>query len=271
MDAIKAPLSLEDFARRLGEISGRVPKRLQQCADYVAAHQDRIAVSTVAELALGAGVQPSALMRFCQVMGFSGYSDMQRLFREAYGGARPDYAARLHNLRAGGASSPGALLAEFVEAGRASLENLATQIAEAQMDMAVDLLARARLIHVAGYRRAFPVAAYMAYAFDRMGIAAMLHDGVGYLDQSQAIAPGDALVAVTFAPYSAETVATATTAQARGAKVVALTDAATSPVAKVASASLLISETDFGAFRSLSATLALSMALVVAVGARRGR
>ena len=29
----------------------RSPKRLKQCADYVAAHADRIAVSTVAELA----------------------------------------------------------------------------------------------------------------------------------------------------------------------------------------------------------------------------
>ena len=37
----------------------------------------------VAELAAGAEVPPSALMRFCQIMGFSGYSEMQKLFREA--------------------------------------------------------------------------------------------------------------------------------------------------------------------------------------------
>ena len=35
---------------------------------------DRVAVSTVAELAAAADVQPSALMRFCQELGFSGFS-----------------------------------------------------------------------------------------------------------------------------------------------------------------------------------------------------
>ncbi|MBO1687899.1 MurR/RpiR family transcriptional regulator, partial [Clostridium butyricum] len=68
------------------EVSDRLPKRLKQCADFVAANQDRIAVSTVAEMAEGAGVQSSAFMRFCQIMGFSGFSEMQKLFRDSYAG-----------------------------------------------------------------------------------------------------------------------------------------------------------------------------------------
>ncbi len=51
-------------------------------------------MSTVAEMAEAAGVQPSAFMRFCQIMGFSGYSEMQRLFRESYVGGWPDYSTR---------------------------------------------------------------------------------------------------------------------------------------------------------------------------------
>ncbi len=76
----RAPASIKQFEERLIDVSESLPKRLRQCAEYVAANKDRIAVSTVAEMAEGAGVQPSAFMRFCRILGFSGFSEMQRLF-----------------------------------------------------------------------------------------------------------------------------------------------------------------------------------------------
>ncbi len=80
--SVPAPTNVKEFEARLLEVADRLPKRLKQCADFVAANQDRIAVSTVAEMAEGAGVQSSAFMRFCQILGFSGFSEMQKLFRE---------------------------------------------------------------------------------------------------------------------------------------------------------------------------------------------
>ncbi len=116
---------MDEFRDRLVALSDSLPRRLRQCADFIAAHSDRIAVSTVAEMGGRGRRSASALMRFCQIMGFSGYSEMQKLFREAYAPGWPDYATRLANLREAGAGSPAALLAEFVEAGRLSLEALA--------------------------------------------------------------------------------------------------------------------------------------------------
>ena len=49
-----APRSVEDFHDRLQAVSGELPKRLRQCAEYLAANTDRIAVSTVAAIAVGA-------------------------------------------------------------------------------------------------------------------------------------------------------------------------------------------------------------------------
>ena len=98
----------------------------------------------------------------------------------------------------------------------------------------------------------------------------MLHDGVGKLDHRFALRTGDALLAITFAPYSEETIALAQDAQERGLPVVALTDRLTSPLARNADAILTVPEVDFGAFRSLSATIALAIALAVAVGSARG-
>ena len=195
---------------------------------------------------------------------------MQRLFREAYAPGWPDYSTRLKNLREGGAGSPSALLAEFVEAGRLSLEALAKSVDEAALNTAVQVLSRAGTVHLVGLRRAFPVASYLAYVFEKMQVPAMLHDGVGKLDHRFAMRPGDALLAITFAPYSEETVALAQDARDRGLPVVALTDRVTSPLARTADAVLTVPEVDFGAFRSLSATIAMAISLAVAVGSARG-
>jgi DNA-binding MurR/RpiR family transcriptional regulator len=268
--AITAPASVDEFRVRLANVSADLPRRLRQCADFIAANTDRIAVSTVAELAAGADVPPSALMRFCQILGFSGFSEMQRMFREAYSPGWPDYSTRLKNLKDEGAGSPSALLAEFIEAGRLSLETLAKTADEAALGKSVALLAAADTVHVVGLRRAFPVATYLAYVFEKMSVPAMLHDGVGKLDHRFALRPGDAVLAITFAPYSEETLALAQDAQLRGLSVVGLTDRMSSPLVKLSSAVITVPEVDFGAFRSLSATIAMAIALAVAVGSARG-
>jgi DNA-binding MurR/RpiR family transcriptional regulator len=263
------PASVEEFRERLSAQLDDLPKRLRQCAEHIAANIDRIAVSTVAELAAGADVPPSALMRFCQIMGFSGFSEMQKLFREAFAPGWPDYSTRLKNLKEGGQGSPSALLAEFVEAGRLSLEALAKSVDETALNAAVQVLARADTVHLVGLRRAFPVSSYLAYVFEKMQVPAMLHDGVGKLDHRFALRSGDALLAITFAPYSEETIALAQDARDRGLPVVALTDRMTSPLARSSDAVLTVPEVDFGAFRSLSATIAMAISLAVAVGSAR--
>ncbi|MBL8584142.1 MAG: MurR/RpiR family transcriptional regulator [Rhizobiaceae bacterium] len=246
-----------------------LPKRLKQCAEYVAANPAVVAVSTVAELAAGAQVPPSAFMRFCQEMGFSGFSEMQKLFREEYSQNWPDYASRLSKLRNGDAQAPQFLLAEFAEAGRTSIESLTRTIDPDALRRAVAVLAGARTIHLVGLRRTFPVATYLAYAFEKMQIPAILHSGTGNLSSAHLIGQGDALIAISFAPYTPDTIALAESAVKRNADVVVITDLPTSPLARIDAVRFMVPEVDVGAFRSLSATLTLAMTLAVGVGTQR--
>ena len=150
-----------------------------------------------------------------------------------------------------------------------SLESLAKTADEGALAQAVEILVKAETLHVVGLRRAFPVATYLAYVFEKMAVPAMLHDGVGKLDHRFALRSGDALLAITFAPYSEETIALAQDARNRGLPVVALTDHLTSPLVRVSDSILTVTEVDFGAFRSLSATIAMAITLAVAVGSAR--
>jgi DNA-binding MurR/RpiR family transcriptional regulator len=267
-DASK-PRSLADVFEILRQRGNSLPKRLKQCAEYLGANPGIVAVSTVAEIAAGAQVPPSAVMRFCQEMGFSGFSDMQRLFREEYSHNWPDYAARLSRLRKGEAHAPQVLLAEFADAGRTSIENLTRSVDPDELRRAVTTLAGARTIHVVGLRRSFPVATYLAYAFEKMQIPSILHSGTGNLSGQHLIGQGDAVVAISFAPYTPDTVALAEAAVARGADLVVVTDLPTSPLASLEAIRFMVTEIDVGAFRSLSATLTLAMTLAVGVGTRR--
>jgi len=266
-----APRSVGEFNERLRAVSGALPSRLRQCAEFVAAHPDRIAVSTVGELAAGAHVQPSAFMRFCKELGFSGFSQMQRLFREDYLQRWPDYSTRLGKLREEGEWTPLSLLADFADAGRASLEGLVRTVDAGALERAVALLSAARTVHIVGFRRAFPVASYLAYAFGKMDVPFLLHSGVGNLDLEYMLGADDGMIAISFAPYTAETVAIATAAEEAGLGIVAITDVMTSPLAVLKAEPLLVAEIDVGAFRGLSATVALAITLAVAVGARRNQ
>ena len=78
---IAAPETVDELFQALAARADALPKRLRQCGDFIARNPDRVAVSTVAELAALAGVQPSALMRFCQELGFSGFSQMRMAYR----------------------------------------------------------------------------------------------------------------------------------------------------------------------------------------------
>ncbi|SEM91774.1 transcriptional regulator, RpiR family [Loktanella fryxellensis] len=269
-DTPTPPATVADVLARLDHLSATLPKRLRQCADQLRGNLDLVAVSTVADMAAAADVAPSAYMRFCQALGFRGYSDMQALFRRDYAQQRPDYAERLGLLRARGQHGSARLLADFVEAGQQSLTALSAHVDLALVAHVVDRLGQADVLHLVGTRRAYPVVSYMGYMLQKMEIPCILHTGTAGVDFTAAIRPADALFAVTFAPYAPETRRIATAAHAAGAPVFLLTDAADCPLAGIATANLIAREVDVGAFRVPTAAMTLVTSIAVALGGARG-
>ena len=81
----------------------------------------------------------------------------------------------------------------------------------------------------------------------------------------------DAVLAVSFTPYNSITPELAASAAQRGVPIVSLTDSAFSPLVPVSKAYIEVIEESFSGFKSLSATLAVAMALVLRVEQRRER
>jgi DNA-binding MurR/RpiR family transcriptional regulator len=166
---------------------------------------------------------------------------------------------------------PTHLLAGFADSATASLARLRESITRESLDQAIDALADARTIYLLGQRRAFPVSHYLAYALAKLGVGATLIDNVGSLGAEQLAhaGRGDALIAISFAPYTPTTVELTRETAARGVPIVVITDSPLSPLASFATTRFEVAESDFGAFRSLSATFCLAITLAVALANRR--
>ena len=267
-----------DFAALKSLIAGRavsLPKRLTQIASFALENPDEIAFGTVSSIAEQAEVQPSALVRFAQALGYQGFSDMQEIFRSRLRDRILNYDERLQQLRQHGpeTSQPNVIFHGFCEASARSIAALQDKLAPADLDRAVEQLAAAETIYLLGLRRSFPIASYMAYALGKLGVRAMLVDAVGGLAAEQVTfaGPNDAVLAISFTPYASETISLVRAAAGKGVPVVAITDSPFSPLAQVAGLWIEISEANFEGFRSMAATLTLAMTLTVAIAEHRAR
>jgi DNA-binding MurR/RpiR family transcriptional regulator len=250
----------------------RLPKRLAQVATFAVGHPDEIAFGTAASVAAKAEVQPSTLVRFSQALGYQGFSDLQRVFRQHFRERVPDYETRLNALsQAGAAGTLADLFESFCDAGERSIMALRRTLDHAALKEAVAILARAETVYLIGLRRSFPVVSYMAYALGKLGVRSVLVDSVGGLAAEAAgfADKRDAVFAISFAPYASETVALTEGVATRGVPLVVVTDGPFSPLARRASVWFEVVEADVEGFRSLSASFALAMTLTVAVAESR--
>jgi DNA-binding MurR/RpiR family transcriptional regulator len=250
-----------------------MPRRLTQVASFALEYPDEIAFGTVSSIAQLADVQPSTLVRFSQAMGYQGFSEMQEVFRSRLRDRILTYDERIEQLRAHALeqSASNVIFQGFCDSTEKSIAALREKLAPADLDRAVEMLARADTIYLIGLRRSFPIASYMAYAFGKLGVRSILVDAVGGLaaEQITFATPRDAVLAISFTPYASETIGLAQQVAARQVPVIAITDSPFSPLAKIAGLWIEVVEANFEGFRSMAATLTLAMTLTVAVAEKR--
>lgn len=275
---MSAPRAFEQLKDQLSRAYPAMSPQLQRIAGFALEHPQDMALDTVAALARGAGVQPSAMVRFAQALGFGGFSELQRVFRgrlvERSNNGMRNYRERIAAFRAKQErSGPAGVLGQFVADGIASLEHLHDQVAPADLAAAVKLLASARTIYVLGHRRSFPVAYYLAYALSQLELSTQLLDTVGGMlrEPARLIGPKDALLVVSFKNYTPEVVEVAQACHARKVPVVAITDNALSPLVRPARVCFQVEENASQPFRMLVAPMCLAQALVVALGEQVSR
>ena len=115
---------------RLVDHHPSLPPQLQLISQFVLDHPQQVALMTIADLSEQVGVQPSSVIRFSKAVGFNGFSEIQRILKDALNASGTQgYFARLSE-----SDGQDSALQRFAKLGAASLENLPN---EADFDRAV--------------------------------------------------------------------------------------------------------------------------------------
>lgn len=244
-----------------------LPKRLQSVAAFALDNPDVVALKTIAIISEQAEVTDSTLVRFAKSIGYDGFTDMQSVFQESMRYIPQPYAQRLNRLETGGQSELSALQ-QFSQAASNSIHKLEQQIDEKDLLKASELLSKARTIYIAGAGRALPVTTYLHYNFLKMGIQAVIIDGLSdtMTEKAKLIRKDEALIAITFSPYSAYTKELVDACLVNEVPVVAITDSTLSPISRADDLHLEVVEEEVSGIRGLSATMCLALCLAVETG-----
>jgi len=267
--------AVDELLERISIEFAGLSRQLKLIARYVEQHRGHLGLDKIQDVAERSGVQPSAVVRFAKHFGFSGYTEMQKIFRDGISqqiAPSHNYQARIRDVidHAQERLSSADIAAEFIGGAIEGLRELQRGLPGSTLDAAVELLAHAPSIWVAGARRSFPAASYLTYALQHADRPIHLVTGVGAMHEGQlrGLRDGDVMVAISYAPYAEETVLAARLAVERGARLIAVTDSRMSPLAADATVTLQVSESSTFGFRSLTNTMALVQSLFIALAYR---
>lgn len=269
-----APATYDDLAAAITRRHDELSARLRTIAAFAVQSPDEMALSTVSTLAKRIGVQPSAIVRFANNLGYDGFTEMQRVFRtRLVAPSMPSYRDRISQLRSvkeGKPEKPSEVLAEFVADDIASLESMYRHVPFDRLDKAVSVLAGAETIYLLAQGRSFPVAYYLDYGLSRLDLRSHLLDSVGGLvrHHTRAITKKDAMLIVSFKDYASEVVEIAAEVAKKGVPLIVITDNPIGPYTKFASVAFELGEARYRPFRSLVAPICLAQSIVVSLGHR---
>ena len=264
------PANLDELRKLIGRERERLTPRMRAAALYAIEHPNDIALNPVATVAALAQIAPAAFIRMAKALGYDGYSELQRLFREPLQrSVQPTYRERIRHY--GGEKAlenpddPAEVLRAFSQANIVSLEHLQADAATLPLSQAIRLIQKARIVHVLGLRRSYAVASYLAYALNRVGQPAVQITGLGgaIAEQASMANAQDLLIAISFPPYAADTLQVCEQLRQRGVKRLAITNAFLSPVAQDADLVLEINDAELLGFRSLTSAMCLAQTLAM--------
>jgi DNA-binding MurR/RpiR family transcriptional regulator len=269
-----------DYDQLMTEISSvyeSLPKRLRDIARFALDNPSMMALETIANIARTSHAQPSAVIRFAKALGYSGFSEMQRIYQSHVAEQSASYKERIRAEMAQGdhpgVNTPGSLLHQYCQANIVSLRNLEAGVDVATLEKAVRLIRGASHVYIMAQRRSFPVANFLMYMLSHVECRAHLLDGQGGMlsEQAQAMTADDLLITISFYPYAEDTIEVVELAKKKSTPLIGISDSDLSPVCIGSDAQFSIHDAEVHQFRSLSATMVLAQVLATSLAFDNGK
>ncbi len=258
----------EDVIDELRRQYDRLTQSQKRIAEYIVDHPDRVAFSTVDQMAGQLGVNPSTIVRFTYRLGLKGFPDLQERTRQLVRG-QLSAASEIVNENSVLVHLEGTAFGTSLGQDLQNLRRTISALKADDLQRASDIIAAARQVFVVGSFNAYSVAFFLGLALDRIRGNTTVWSGDMTLQASQSLGlgPDDCLIAFTSAPYAVSTQRAALLAKEARAKVIAVTDTPISAVGQIADVILAAASTGAGLQNSFVASMAIANALLNGVAA----
>lgn len=241
-------------------------KGQRSIATYILNHYEKAAYMTAAKLGQAAGVSESTVVRFAFELGFDGYPELQQELSEMIKNKLTSLQRiEVATEQIGDADVLEKVLNIDIDKIKKTLEETSRE----DFNGAVNALVNCGSIYILGSRSASILARFLALYFNLMfDSVKLIHttSSSEMFEQIMRLKENDIIIGISFPRYSKKTVKAMEFAKKSNAKVIAITDSPSSPLAKQADF-FLQARSDMASFvDSLVAPLSLINALIVAVG-----
>ena len=239
-------------------------------AQYIVDHLDEVAFATAEELARRANTSSSTVVRFSQALGFEGFPELQASAREEY---RRRVAAGLTQTSSSATPLFWLDQSEFetaVAADHVNVEETARKVSRSDVEAAIDAIADARRVLIAGTDQMAFFASYLRHLLMLLDLQAdvVASPSQEALSRLGRIDDQTLVIGLSAGRPHPLVVRAMKLARHRKARTVAVTDATLSEVAKLAQIRLYYSSNSPAYVRSHTALLALIQALAYGVYSR---
>ena len=239
-------------------------------AQYVVDHLDEVAFHTAEELARRASTSSSTVVRFSQALGFEGFPELQEAAREEY----------RHHHRAAAATNGFEATPLFsldqtpfeqaVAADHVNVEETARRVSRSEVDGAIETIATAERILIAGTDQMAFFASYLRHLLMLLDVRAEIAASPSQeaLSRLGRIDEGTLVIGLSAGRPHPLVVRAMKIARHRKASTLAIVDATLSEVSKLAERTLYYSSNSPAFVRSHAGLLSLVQALAYGVYSR---
>lgn len=245
----------------------KLPENQKKVANYILQQPNELAFVTSDTLSRRLKISKPTIVRFARSLGYKGFTDLQQ---ESVGALHDDLSTIPTFMADLQKQTHNEALARVVQAELQNINASLSHFDRTVFNEVVALILRADHVFTMGIGISALLAQILAYGLRQVAISAHSIAGgpMRFVEMLALAKNGDVAVGFSFPPYSRETVDAAAFAKQRGARVIAFTDARTSPITFHADQVVVVQTRNILYTNSISAVSIMINAIVTEIALR---
>lgn len=210
----------------------------RKVADYIIKNPADVAFLTTEQLAALTEISVASIMRLAYSMGYTGYAQLQKDLQDVL---KDQVAPSARFEKNTSSIEKSSILTACVATQIANINKTAEFLSASGIKNSFSLINKAKKIYIIGVRTSHATAYYLYEGLNRIGLNCELL--IPDTSRTQSVlahmSSENLLIAISLPRYAKRTIEIANVSRKKGAKIIAITDAYSSPLAIIADETLL--------------------------------